>query len=138
MGRLSHTYSHMVTIFYSREISLVLCLISTRFFNDVELKGPKKYIIQPRQKTFIFTVRNCTPSDDGIYHVHITNGIDYIKQTTTLFVKGILLIDVNRKKDISFFQLNQNSNQFPLVVNTHASLVKIHRYHVHLLESKNQ
>ena len=46
----------------------------------MELKDSNKYKIQSRENTFSLIVRKCDLSDDGIYHIYISNGIEHIKQ----------------------------------------------------------
>jgi hypothetical protein len=79
---------------YNKTILLYLrliSLISTRFFNDTELKNSAKHKIEAKQNVFSLTVNKCDHPDVGTYRVRVDNGIDHTEQAAKLNVGGMLL-----------------------------------------------
>jgi hypothetical protein len=80
----------MVSLLYLipfRDIQIIF--ISSRFFNDTELKTSAKHKIEAKQNVFSLTINKCDHPDVGTYRVHVDNSIDTTDQTAKLNVGGI-------------------------------------------------
>ncbi len=104
-----------------RDIQIIF--ISSRFFNDTELKTSAKHKIEAKQNVFSLTINKCDHPDVGTYRVHVDNGIDTTDQTAKLNVGGNFFRFIISPSSMHIFSLVKPKVEAPKPANEQSCVI---------------